>query len=43
MIADTGRLLKNPAGRRCEQKALRQRFLTQPDGQHGLGRVLRSA
>jgi hypothetical protein len=33
---------KNFAGRRCDQKALRQRFLTQPDGQHGLGSVLRS-
>jgi hypothetical protein len=42
MLADTSRLLKNSAGRRCEQKALWQCFLAQPDGQHGLGRVLRS-
>jgi hypothetical protein len=34
-------LLKNSAGRRCEQKAPRKRFLAQPDGQHGIGRVLR--
>jgi len=25
----------------CDQKALPQRFLVQPDGQHGQGRVLR--
>jgi hypothetical protein len=30
--ADMNRLLKNAAGRRCEQKALRKRFLAQPDG-----------
>jgi hypothetical protein len=39
---DANRLLKNFAGRRCEQKAPRKRFLAQPDGQHGLGRLLRS-
>ncbi|HWZ94826.1 MAG TPA: hypothetical protein VNW30_06490, partial [Opitutaceae bacterium] len=33
-------LRKNFAGRRCEQKTLRPRFLAQPDGQHGHGRVL---
>jgi hypothetical protein len=37
-----GGLRKNFAGRRCEQETLRQRFLAQPDGQHGLRRVLRS-
>jgi hypothetical protein len=36
------RLRKNSAGRCCEQETLRQRFLAQPDGQHGLRRVLRS-
>jgi hypothetical protein len=35
-------LRKNSAGRRCDQKALPQCFLAQPDGQHGLRRVLRS-
>jgi hypothetical protein len=40
MSADIRRLRKNSAGRRCEQKALQKRFLAQPDGQHGLGRVL---
>jgi hypothetical protein len=29
-------------GRRCDQETRRQRFLAQPDGQHGLRRVLRS-
>jgi hypothetical protein len=38
----TNRLLKKPAGRHCEQKALRKRFLAQPDGQHAVRRVLRS-
>ena len=33
----TNRLLKNLAGRCCEQKAPRRRFLAQPDGRHGLG------
>jgi hypothetical protein len=33
----TNRLWKNFTGRRCEQEALQQRFLAQPDGQHGLG------
>jgi len=42
MSADMQRLLKNFAGRRCEQKALPQRFLAQPDGLHCLGSVLRS-
>jgi hypothetical protein len=37
MNADMTRLLKNSVGRRCEQKALQQRFCLQPDGQHGLG------
>ncbi|HXC02259.1 MAG TPA: hypothetical protein VNU49_06370 [Opitutaceae bacterium] len=37
IIADRNKLLKNFAGRRCDQKTLRQRFLAQPDGQHGLG------
>ena len=36
----TNRLWKNFAGRRCDQKALRQCFLAQPDGLHGLGRAL---
>jgi hypothetical protein len=35
-------LLKNFAGRRCDQKALQQRFLAQPDGLHAVRRVLRS-
>jgi hypothetical protein len=39
----TDRLLKNSAGRRCDQKALPQCFLAQPDGQHGQGRVLRGS
>jgi hypothetical protein len=34
--ADISKLLKDSAGRRCEQKALRQCFLAQPDGQYGL-------
>jgi hypothetical protein len=34
MVAN--RLLKNPAGRRCEQKAPRKRFLAQPDGHTAL-------
>jgi hypothetical protein len=38
---DANRLLKNATGRRCDQKVLLQCFLAQPDGQHGLGRVLR--
>jgi hypothetical protein len=37
----TNRLLKNPAGRRCDQKALLQCFLAQPDGHTAQGRVLR--
>jgi hypothetical protein len=41
-LIHANRLRKNFAGRRCDQKALRQCFLAQPDGQHGLGRVLRS-
>jgi hypothetical protein len=31
------KLLKNLAGRLCDQKMLPQRFLAQPDGLHGLG------
>jgi hypothetical protein len=30
-------MLKNAAGHRCEQKALRTCFLAQSDGQNGLG------
>jgi hypothetical protein len=30
------RLRKTTVGRRCDQKTLPQRFLAQPDGQHGL-------
>jgi hypothetical protein len=36
MSTDIRRLLKNFAGRRCDQETLRQRFLAQPDGQHGV-------
>ena len=36
------RAVENFAGRRCEQEALLQCFCSQPDGQHGLGRMLRS-
>jgi hypothetical protein len=34
--ADISRLRKTTVGRRCDQKTLLQRFLAQPDGQHGL-------
>jgi hypothetical protein len=34
--ADMNWLRKNSVGRRCDQKTLQQRFLAQPDGQHGL-------
>jgi hypothetical protein len=37
---NANRLLKNSAGRRCDQKALSQCFLAQSNGQPGLGRVL---
>jgi hypothetical protein len=40
--ADMNCLLKNSAGRRCEQETLPQRFLAQPDGLHAVRRVLRS-
>jgi hypothetical protein len=36
MIADTGRLRKTTVGCRCDQKTIPQRFLAQPDSQHGL-------
>jgi hypothetical protein len=41
-LIHANRLQKNFAGRRCDQEARPQRFLAQPDGQHGRGRVLRS-
>ena len=34
--ADMNWLRKTTVGRRCDQKTLSQRFLAQPDGQHGL-------
>jgi hypothetical protein len=34
--ADMNWLRKNAVGRLCDQKTLQQRFLVQPDGQHGL-------
>jgi hypothetical protein len=36
IYADMNWLRKTTVGRRCDQKALPQRFLAQPDGQHGL-------
>jgi len=36
ITADMNWLRKTTVGRRCDQKTLRQRFLAQPDGQHGL-------
>jgi hypothetical protein len=34
--SDVSRLRKTTVGSRCDQKTLLQRFLAQPDGQHGL-------
>jgi hypothetical protein len=34
--SDVSGLRKTTVGRRCDQKTLPQRFLAQPDGQHGL-------
>jgi hypothetical protein len=36
ITADMNWLRKTTVARRCDQKTLRQRFLAQPDGQHGL-------
>jgi hypothetical protein len=42
-LIHANRLRKNFAGRRCDQKALPQCFLAQPDGLHAVRRVLRSS